>query len=54
MVAAAEAVQRREAAMLETILAGGSVFAHTTLREHWAARLAGEASVLRAWGERGQ
>ena len=52
VVTAAEAVQRREAAMLETILAGGSVFAHTTLREHWPARLAGQASVLRVWGER--
>lgn len=47
LVPAAEAVQRREAAILETIRRGGSVFDHTNLAEHYAKRLAGEPSRLR-------
>ncbi len=46
LVAAAEAVQRREAAILATIRRGGSVFDHTNLAEHYAARLAGEPSTM--------
>lgn len=47
LVPAAEAVQRREAAILETIRRGGSVFDHTNLADHYAKRLAGEQSRLR-------
>jgi regulator of RNase E activity RraA len=46
VVAAAEAVQRREAAILATITRGGALFDHANLAEHWAARLAGRPSRL--------
>lgn len=42
----AEGIQRTEAAMLETIGGGGSVFDHTNLAEHYPRRLAGEPSQI--------
>jgi 4-hydroxy-4-methyl-2-oxoglutarate aldolase len=51
LVAAAEAVQRREAAILATIRGGGSLFDHANLAEHHAARLSGRPSRLLVRGE---
>lgn len=46
LVPAAEAVQKREAAILATIRGGGSLFDHANLADHHAARLAGRPSRL--------
>jgi 4-hydroxy-4-methyl-2-oxoglutarate aldolase len=46
LVAAAEGVQEREAAILASVTSGRAVFDHTNLRQHYRARLAGEESAI--------
>lgn len=47
LVPLAEEIQGREAAILETVAAGGAIFDHTNLDEHYQARVAGQPSTLR-------
>jgi len=42
----AEAIQRTEAAMLETVARGGSIFDHTNLEEHYRLRRSGQPSTI--------
>ncbi len=46
LVPIAEEIQRREAAMLETVRQGGSIFDHTNLDEHYRRRAEGLPSRL--------
>ncbi len=46
LVPVAEEIQRREAAMLETVRQGGSIFDHTNLDEHYRRRAEGLPSRL--------
>ena len=46
LVPAAEAVQEREAAILDSIQAGRSVFDHTNLLQHYRRRYEGEESAI--------